>query len=111
MPRTIGVKTKATLDEFRRLAIDAGITPLEFLFTGFATGKIKGLRKHLDVNQRLQCAKELLPYGYAKIQPTPGDLDPDQQLLEVSWDTGDLFDEDSNTLPASPGPVTLTQED
>lgn len=111
MPRTQGLKTKATLDEFRKLAIDAGITPLEFLFNGFATGKIKGLRKHLDVNQRLQCAKELLPYGYAKIQPAPGELDPDAQFLEVSWINGELFDEGNNSLSASAGPVTLTQED
>ncbi len=111
MPRTQGLKTKATLDEFRKLAIDAGITPLEFLFNGFATGKIKGLRKHLDVNQRLQCAKELLPYGYAKIQPTPGQVDPESQFLEVSWLPGELFDESGDTVPAEAGPVTLTQED
>ena len=103
-------KTAKTLQTFAFYVAKYKTDPLELLFMAMAGHKkLFGSLKDPAVGQtrtsqadllaiRLTAAKELMPYGYAKLAalPTEKPVDPD---IRISWQ-GDLFENDQEAIEA-----------
>jgi len=105
MSRTAGsinVKTSATLRSFSQYVDKYNIDPMELLFQA-VNGKIRGIpgkllgqtTKQEAIAIRLTAAKELMPYGYAKLASVKHVIEKDSEL-RLAWEVDgqhDLFDD------------------
>ncbi len=91
MPRPSGSlnkRTSQTLQEFGELCNKYDFSPMDLLFQ-CAKGKIKGIKGKIPIEMRLTAAKELLPYGHAKLSSIQHKVKVDDDI-RITWQH-DLF--------------------
>ena len=85
---SLNKKTSQTMQTFGELCTKYNISPMELLFQA-AAGKIRGIKGRQPLEIRLTAAKELLPYGYAKLSSIKHEVVADKDL-RIQWQD-DLF--------------------
>ena len=81
-------RTSQTLQEYGELCDKYSFSPLDLLFQ-CAKGKIKGIKGKIPIEMRLTAAKELLPYGHAKLSTVHHQVKTDDEI-SITWQN-DLF--------------------